>query len=313
MSSRITILSSFTRDLIVSNKNGKYVEKLGGPAFYVSVVFESLGTNYSIMTSSSNRIFTMISYMYPEIASRIRSIYSCDSDFVFMHKYISTGIRESKLISRGCDLLIDLDLLARNEWLVISPVLGEISIEMVRKIAKRVGAISLDVQGFIRKSDIGESIINKPTKILGLENIDNIKIIHASYEELLDLNKDPEDLAVELISRIRSPITSLTMGRQGSFLGLYRRGSGEAELYYIPAYIQNADMEDPTGCGDIYLAALTYYIASNKDPVDAGLLASIIAGIRVYEGIPLNIDPDRLSSIYNDLKKSIRKIGVYKI
>ncbi len=310
MSREITIISSFTKDLFIDSE-GKVEEKLGGPAFYASVALESLGGSYTIVCSPSRSIIDLINIRYPKIASKIRSVSNCKRDFTFIHRYSDSGDRESKLVSRGCNVPLPRELFSGNEWVIVSPVMSEIPIEFVKKISSSVDGISLDVQGFIRESGRSGAVRTKPQTIKSLKQIGNINIIHASYEEVSYLSKDPKETLIDIALNTNSRVTALTHGKKGSYIGLYRESRKIIEIYYIPAYVKESPNEDPTGCGDIYLATLTHYIVNGMNPIDAGLMASIVAGIRAHSGLPTTIDSGLLRDTYLALRRSVRSLGEY--
>ena len=282
---KIYIISSFTHDIIISRDSEK--ESLGGPAYYSGYTLEMLNADYKIITSIDGFTKDLLKRSYENLFNKIVYESSCDKSFIFIHRY-ENDLRRSYLLKRGCDINIKDLFFEKSSKIIISPVFNEISKELVRKIVENNFFVALDLQGFVRRlgpENLVINVFNDETKDL----LRDVRIIHASNEEIKDLSKDPVEASKILMRLSEGDMIIISMGRRGSIVNIKDLG-----VFHVSSYRKGVD-GDETGCGDIFLASIVYYLSEEKDPLEAVSLASVVAGLRVARGFPFNIDPAQIN------------------
>ncbi|MEZ0289518.1 MAG: PfkB family carbohydrate kinase [Sulfolobales archaeon] len=290
------LLSSFTEDIIESERGEK--RAIGGPALYGGYTLYLLRGDFKIHTSLDSYIRSRVAEEYPYIFERIDLASPCDRRFIFKHIYRGEK-RRSYLMSEGCSISIITRAIPENSVLIVSPVYREFSLEEIKKILSREIRIAIDLQGFVRIRREDGSVENNLTTDL-LKDLENVDVIHASYEEVENLSRDPLE-SLEIISRItKSRIVILSMGGRGFLAKI--RGEG---VYFVEAYMRGVK-GDETGCGDILLASTVYTLYNDYGYMRSFKIASVVSGLRVLKGFPMNID-------LSDIEREESRIGIRKI
>jgi sugar/nucleoside kinase (ribokinase family) len=183
--------------------------------------------------------------------------------------------------------------LGEMDIIQIGPVFNEITLECVKKARKNCKLLSLDVQGFVRKSERG-NIVKKFWKERKqfLKYVDLLKI---SANEITSVSNeiDYEDVCKELVS-LGVKVVELTFGEKGSIV------FGK-ELHRIPVY--KTILVDKTGSGDVYSTAFAIRYFETKDELDSGLFASAAASFSVEDfGVNGIAERERVENRYKELK-----------
>ncbi len=164
-----------------------------------------------------------------------------------------------------------------SKFLLIAPILGEVSLELIRFIRSSSSAtIFLDPQGLIR-------IIGEGRRILHTSNKDEFKKILG----LVDFVK-PNEPEIVTITDVQDPLLALRQlkgwGPALPIVTLAERGSmlldGD-KLCRIPPYPTQAI--DPTGAGDVYAGSFITEFQRSSNLVEAALFASAAASIMVEQ------------------------------
>ena len=160
----------------------------------------------------------------------------------------------------------------RVEGLHLGPVFNEISESLVRSLRKKCGFMSLDIQGFVRKTNrSGEVQVLRRDLDSVLRMCDFMK---ASIDEAkLQTSSRDHQIILDMLLAKGPKYAVLTLGAKGSLLGIrnYKK-------FLIPAF-RDKSIQDPTGAGDVYAGAwLTSYLRT-KDPVWAASVASALGSL----------------------------------
>lgn len=189
------------------------------------------------------------------------------------------------------------DKFLHSTFLLIGPILGEISLELIKFIRSSTTAtIFLDPQGLVRAIG-GDRRVNSKC------NRDEFKEIAG----LVDFLK-PNEHESETITGEKDPLLALRrlreLGARLPIVTLAARGSlildGD-KVYRVPPYETRAI--DPTGAGDVYAGSFITEYERGGNLVEAALFASAAASIMVEQ-----VGPDFSMSrkAVEERRKSIR-------
>ena len=226
------IAGHLTRDIII--KGSKIEERIGGGAYYSALALSRF---------CSPVILTSVGEDFPgewlkELESHGIEVIKIPSKNTTTYelRYLDGNTRELRLLSRA-EAIDDLPG-EKYDAVVLNPVAGEISANLVRECRGRFPFISLDVQGFIREPEIGEVRL----KEIDASFLKGVKVVHSDRDEFRYLKMlEPGDVEVLLVSDGVSP-------------GLaYHRGKPYS---YRPISVP---VSESTGAGDVFLAAFTYF------------------------------------------------------
>lgn len=236
---------------------GKH-KRLGGPAYYSSLTLLSLGTEFdALLTGGVMKL--VLEYNGCEVST------FCDHPTIF--RFVSTEPRLLRLLKRCFSNIRGLPS-KDYEIALISLTMGEAPLTDLDKVAEHAKTLVIDAQGFVR--DIGEDDIVFNNRELAdrlfqvavdLRERGTNVVIKASHDEL------PHPRFVEEFTEVGGTL-------------IITRGSGAVKLLTKQGcWLTKPPLliGDPTGAGDIMLAALTAYMASGHD-IRRSLLKGVAAG-----------------------------------
>lgn len=164
---------------------------------------------------------------------------------------------------------------------LLGPVLGEIPADL---LVPEEALTLLDVQGFVRR--LGETDLWGWHEVRGGEPTDglpDVDVLRGSLDELqpwLGVD-DPSDAAEALRAR-SSALAVVTMGPEGAV--------AEDGTEYR-AQPRPVDVEDPTGAGDVFDAALLHALLTMEEPDEA--LAFACGAAAAFLDQPGGVEPGR--------------------
>jgi sugar/nucleoside kinase (ribokinase family) len=198
--------------------------------------------------------------------------------------YDDYGNRTLDLLGRA-DAIgnIDPDLYRESEAVLIGPILGEVSLDMVRRLrANFDGLYFCDPQGLLRGADENDRIFH--TKVDGIERalseFDIVKPNELEGKILtgIDCRRDPYE-AARIIKSWGPKIVIVTLAELGSVV------YDGNHFMDIPPF--ETDALDATGCGDTYMAGFTFeYLKSGGDLFRSGCFASCTSSIMLENSGP---------------------------
>jgi len=160
---------------------------------------------------------------------------------------------------------------APRDRVMLAPIIGEIPRETALRLMD-AESLALDPQGYLRTLNRDGSIGLRPW--LDLELLSAVDVYKSTFREL------------RLITGVENPLKALrrlnelgvgeaiaTLGDEGAILSL------RDEAYRIPAY--RVEAVDPTGAGDVYLAAYLLERLKGGEPPWCGAVASAAASLIV--------------------------------
>ncbi|MFQ6007815.1 MAG: carbohydrate kinase family protein [Candidatus Zixiibacteriota bacterium] len=192
--------------------------------------------------------------------------------------YDDFGNRTLSLLGRADDVsFIDESLYRDSKAVLIGPILGEISIDNIKKIRNRFnGLFFCDPQGLLRGAHRnGEIYHKKPDGIEeALSCFDIVKPNELEGEILTRINcrEDPYE-AARIIKSWGPRVVIITLAELGSLV------YDGHEFIDIPPH--EVALVDSTGSGDVYMAGFTFEYLKTGDLRSAGCFASATSSIMI--------------------------------
>ncbi|MEA1980947.1 MAG: PfkB family carbohydrate kinase [candidate division Zixibacteria bacterium] len=193
--------------------------------------------------------------------------------------YDDYGNRTLDLLGRANDITtLDPNLYQNSKAILIGPILGEVSFDMIKEIRKNYdGFYFCDPQGLIRNADENNRIFHEMVEPLKdtLRVFDVVKPNELEGKVMtgIDCRKDPYQ-AAKIIYEWGMKIVIVTLAELGSVIYDGR------EFIDIPPF-ETEKAVDATGCGDTYMAGFTYEYLKTKDLRKAGCFASCTSSIMI--------------------------------
>lgn len=202
----------------------------------------------------------------------------------FALKYLDDeGNRDLNLIDRAADIgSVDPALVAEARAIIIGPILGELSFELIKQLRLRTAApIMCDPQGLLRNADShGRISHHRPD---GIESVFAACTI-VKPNELegriltdIDCRYDPFS-AARLIHGWGPKVVIVTLAELGSLV------YDGTTFYEIPAFA--VDLVDATGAGDTYMAGFLFEYLQSGDLRRAGCCGAATASVMVSHSGP---------------------------
>jgi len=190
--------------------------------------------------------------------------------------YDPSGDRKLNLLGIADNIREFPESFVDSEVVIIGPILGEVSLELLRKIrADTKAKLFLDPQGFVRQVDNGRAVrVNNPDikEIVSLVDIVKPNEHEAKIMTGLDAYENTKEICETLYSW-GAEIAIVTLGEHGSML------YDGSEHIRLPAYETFA--KDPTGAGDTFMGGFIFEYLNSKDLLDVGLFATCTSSIVV--------------------------------
>lgn len=199
--------------------------------------------------------------------------------------YDNFGNRTLDLLGRADSISsVDPDLYRKAKAVLIGPILGEVSFDLIREIRRNyTGLFFCDPQGLLRGAHSDNRIFHhKPDgieEVLGLFDVVKPNELEGKVLTGIDCRENPYE-AARIIKSWGPKIVIVTLAELGSVIY-----DGQ-QFIDIPPY--EIDLVDATGAGDTYMAGFTFeYLKSGGDLWRAGCYASCTSSIMIE-----NVGPD---------------------
>ncbi|MGC8555557.1 MAG: hypothetical protein ACP5NG_00855 [Conexivisphaera sp.] len=257
MPSRVVVLATSTRDVVGGS------ERLGGPAFFVGTALHLLGSEALVITNAGRVADALgrLEGISVSVAGSDETVFSIEVD--------QEGGRILRLLRRSS--MRSVELPDRGPF-IISGTMGEIPIGLVEEAASR-GPALVDVQGFVREADEGGEVRNSPDLMRDLMRRlrgSGVLLRGERYEfppecrgeKLVDCSEDND---VDLV------MTDAENPFYAAVGGAAYRGHPIGGLH-----------GEPIGLGDVFTAALGYYMYSvGLDLARSAALSSAAATLKL--------------------------------
>lgn len=290
---RIAVTSHTAIDQIESR--GSSFVGIGGPTCYSGLTAKSLGADVQLVTKVG-RDFDYRNVLNEKGLQISDACISASKPTTRFKIVIDGQTRNIFLLARCEDIAAD-EININADACVVSPIINEISGDVVSEISKQVNFVFLDPQGFVRKVRKDGSCYIKKTEM----NFHRFKInaIKVDDEEALALTGAK---GVDALKKLKIETAILTSGNRTTMLHKER-------VYEIST--EMIDIQDSTGAGDILSGAYTYAFVNSKDAGWAlclGVAAAFTAlrsNTRGISKIPPKKDVENYASLLHNNIKSV--------
>jgi sugar/nucleoside kinase (ribokinase family) len=232
---KIAIASHITLDSI-DNEDGYY---LGGSACYCGLTCRQLGFKTILVTKVGEDLpEDKRDFLTRNLDLDIKQFEKkCSTTKFSIRQYNDDNTRQVTLLSKCNPLTVDdVNDIDADGW-IVSPVIDEVPLDVLRAITKKSKFVMLDPQGYLRKVQPSGVITLAKSVALDLSGVSAVKADEDEFRLLGPINAD------FVISTTRRAI---------------RMNEHELRLDYIPTI-------DSTGIGDILSAAFTCMYIKEKD------------------------------------------------
>ncbi|MHC1605414.1 MAG: PfkB family carbohydrate kinase [Candidatus Methanofastidiosia archaeon] len=222
---------------------------------------------------------------------------SCQTGGFYL-EYDVSGDRKLNLLGVADSISYFPEKYLDADVILVGPILGEVSLELVEWIRKKSGALMfLDPQGFVRQIKGDKAVRTKNPdmeEIVSLFDIVKPNEHEAKIMTGLDAREETEKIC-EILYSWGAEIAIVTLAEAGSMI---YNGS---EFFKIPAYKTLA--RDPTGAGDTYAGGFIFEYLKTRDLFNVGLFASCTASIVVENtGPQFPVNEKRVRKRIDELK-----------
>ncbi len=256
--------------------SGNVENVLGGTPTYSGLTLENLNEKVGIFSKIGNEPPKRFFSGYDGGSLDTSGILMSSGETTrFENKYLDNG-RRNQICSGFSGTLdwgdIPESYLEANGF-YISPVLNEISPEMLEYISnKSGGSVMLDPQGTFRQvKNNGEITLEKPDN---LENyLRRVDIVKIGMDELTVFEKSSEKVLKDLL-RMGPEVAILTLGGRGAKVMAENKGIMKVDALDV-------EPKDITGAGDVFGAAFLHDYLKNRDLEKATNFANAAAGLKI--------------------------------
>ena len=184
----------------------------------------------------------------------------------------------------------------------VSPIVGEISLDVVKHLRERAGVLSLDPQGFVRG-------FNEEGDVYGVgwrseQFLELVDVFKASPEELrLAVGERRFSRCLERLHDAGVSTILITLGARGSLL------SSPEGVYLVPA-CKPRKVLDETGAGDAYMGGFLAHYVRGSDPLWCACMGSASASLVVESYGPAVVDGDEAARRAEDALRRARRLSL---
>ena len=278
----LVVIGHLAHDILRSGD--KEIEATGGSACYCSMTGSRLGRDVGLVSKSNFNPFL------GEERISTKGLKIGDKVTTFVNTYQNSHRKQEVL--EVAEPIFSEDLpkeFLKSRSIHLGPIINEIPLDTMRFIRENSDAlISVDVQGLIRRLE-GKELIKvrfNPKKLVGLVDVVKISLQDEFSYFFKDLN-ECQDFFEE-----NGMIGLVTDGERGS--SVICKG-----IRAVPAFKTNT--VDPTGAGDVYIAAFDIRYSETKDLYKSALFASAAASFVVEDWGPKNVPTEEM--VMNRLAK----------
>lgn len=246
------IYGNLTIDFIKRPEGLEYVNYGGGPHYSSLPLLEK---NVEVELYS---VYSPLLELHPSSKYIKRAQYSTQAN-VFRLEYAGST-RKIYVLSRAPPLY-DWNVQLDECYAIVNPVLGEVTVNLLKNVRQRSEILAVDVQGFVRVCKNGEIALKQTTSALAV--ISSSDIIHADLEELMALVDcyNVNEAAFKASKLIRGVFLVTIRPRKVMLITSENFKVCELQNAYVAV--------DKTGAGDYFLAAYVYYYVKSNDEIEA--------------------------------------------
>jgi len=274
----LVTVGHFAVDFIKTRKGSQPQPTLGGPPTFVSLAARKMGVKVSVISKVGDDFPNeYCEWLINEGVdlSMLRRIKNA-STTRYMLIYDDKGERQLILKSRAPPIEPEeIPEALSAEVIHISPIAGEVSYEVTKRLQQHTSLLSLDPQGFLRRfNEDGRVYLGN---LVNPEILSKIDVFKASNREIEMVTGESElTQAIKHVHERGVNIVIVTRGEQSAILSLGRK------IYRIPT-VKPKVIVDTTGAGDVFIGAFLSEYIRGEDPIWCSCVGSASASCVIEE------------------------------
>jgi sugar/nucleoside kinase (ribokinase family) len=270
----VCVIGHVTKDIISVGQTTTATTP-GGTAYYTSVGLTKVGLRVAVVTKVAKEDEDLL---LGNLKGEKIALFCKESrrSSVFENAYSTDNLdtRLQRIRSIGTPFSPeDVEAIPAKAFHVGPLTSQDISIDLLKKLAKRPGIVSLDAQGMLRSPHVGE--VREEDwldKEAGLAYVDILKT--DEKEALILSGQKVSNKAAAVLASLGPKEVIVTMGSRGSLI------YAEKTLHSVPCFFPKK-VGYPTGCGDTYMAGYLYQKLKGVPPDLAGRFAAAMATLKM--------------------------------
>jgi len=268
----LVTVGHFSIDLIKTREEPHPQLTLGGPPVFVSLAAKKMGVKVSVISNVGDDFPSEYCEWLINEGIDLSMLRRVRNASTTKYELIYSGKDERQLILKARAPPIELEEIPESlssEVIHISPIAGEVSYEVMERLRRHSGLLSLDPQGFLRRFDEDGRV-----HLEGFEDpriLSEIDILKASKKEIEVATGESElTRAIRHMHEGGVNVVIVTRGRQSTILSL------DGRIYRIPT-VKPKVVVDTTGAGDVFIGAFLAEYIKGEDPVWSSCVGSASA------------------------------------
>ena len=268
-STSVTVCGNLTLDELVHNNKASLSP--GGSALFASAAAAYVGARVNILGNIGEDYPNWITKRLEALGIGQERLKRTRGPSARFRITSNNGDRKLILLNAGNPIQRP-PIFRRVMGVHMGPVFNEIPISLAAYLRKKCGFLSLDLQGFVRRttrSGIVEIQRRNLKRLLELSDLVQGSIDEAKSQEF---SSNKERLLDHILS-LGPRFCTLTMGESGSLLGIR-----QVARFLVPAY-PDRSITDTTGAGDVFAGSWLSTYLSTRDPVWAAAVGSAFGSL----------------------------------
>jgi 1D-myo-inositol 3-kinase len=267
----ISLVGHYTQDTIIT-ADGKKYERQGGPPSHMKPFLKAAGVNFRIVSKIGK------DFKYTENLHNPVKI--CDNPTTAWLGDYSKGERQMKFLS-VCDAIKPEDIDHESVISIACGVANEILPETVKKMRANSKYLLCDIQGFCRRVDNDKNIYHT----------DPMKAWFRDYVHYFDFIKmsSSEAKTVDVEAMRKKTTVIITNGSEGCTI------ITRDKKIDVPGF--RAEVIDPTGSGDAFLAGFAFGLLRGKTIKESARIGNYFGSLAVKHIGIANITKNDLQKI----------------
>jgi len=301
----LVTVGHFSIDHIKTEEKPQPEPTLGGPPTFVSLAAKKMGLEVSVISKVGDdfpdEYYTWLinEGVNLSMLRRVKNAFTTRYTLIYNRKGECQLILNAKAPAiKPADIPDSLS----SKVIHVSPIAGEVSYDVAKKLRRHSSLLSLDPQGLLRRFDENGKVYLG--KLDNPEILREVDIFKASVSEIEVATGESE--LPRAIRRIHSwgvEVVIVTRGSQSTILSL------SGKLYEIPA-ARSEVVADTTGAGDVFIGAFLAEYIRGEDSIWSSCVGSASASYVIEEIGPRGFKSR--SEVYERATKIYEEASLWK-